>query len=217
MIPKKIHYFWFGGNEMSSLSKRCIVSWKEKLPDYQIIIWNEDNLPKTAVLAWLFLKEKKYAFASDYARYYILNQEGGIYFDTDIEVVKSLDNLLSYKCFLGYESKDRLNSAVLGAEKNNAFIRTCLKLMEDNYANNEPYLIAPELANKAAKLIGENEFFAFKEDYFYPYNPYDKLNQKYQLMYSDITNNTYTIHHWEKKWKMSVFSKIRRLAARYFK
>lgn len=208
MIPKKIHYFWFGKNKIGALSEKCLKSWSEKMPDYEINLWNEDNLPKDAWLSWEYIGQKKFAFASDYARYYILYHHGGIYFDTDVEAVKSFDNLLENKCFLGYEESNRLNSAVVGAEKGSKFVEVCMELMESNYRQKKPFLIAPELANQASVLT--EDVTKYPEEYFYPYNPYCDTQDVKQLMFQDITSNTFSIHHWEKKWKMSFLSKLKR-------
>ena len=210
MIPKKIHYFWFGQGTMGALSEKCLKSWSEKMPDYEINLWNESNLPYEASLAWTYIKKKEYAFASDFARYYILHKYGGIYLDTDVEVIRKFDDLLSNKCFLGYEDDGRLNSAVIGAEKSSSFVEICMDIMKKNHADNRPYLIAPELANRALKVACSN-VTTYPKDYFYPYNPYSKKENVKQLLYCDITENTYSIHHWEKKWKMNIFSKIKRM------
>ena len=120
MIPKTIHYIWFGHNEFSDLIKDCIESWKKVMPDYEFVLWNEDNydINKT-----LFTKQayeaKKYAFVSDYARIDILNKYGGIYFDTDVKVLKRFDKFLVLKGFMGFESaKGGVNPGiVIGCEK----------------------------------------------------------------------------------------------------
>lgn len=104
MIPKKIHYCWFGKNPLPKLALKCIRSWKKYLPDYEIIEWNEDNFD---VNICPYTKEayqaKKYAFVSDYARFWILYNYGGIYFDTDVEVIKSLDKILVNGPFMACE------------------------------------------------------------------------------------------------------------------
>lgn len=104
MIPKKIHYCWFGGNPLPKSAKKCIASWKKFFPDYEIIQWNEDNYDVNKIQ---YTKEayeaKKYAFVSDYARFDILYQYGGIYFDTDVEVIKSFDEILAQGAFMGCE------------------------------------------------------------------------------------------------------------------
>ena len=94
MIPKKIHYCWFGGNEKSKLAKKCINSWKKYCPDYEIIEWNESNFDVTKNDYLKFCYEnKKWAFLSDLARLMIIYSEGGIYFDTDVEMIKNIDFL----------------------------------------------------------------------------------------------------------------------------
>lgn len=104
MIPKIIHYCWFGGNPLPKDAKRCIASWKKYLSDYEIKEWNESNFD---VNCCSYVKEayeaKKYAFVSDYARFYVLYQEGGLYFDTDVEVIKNMDHIVASGNFMGVE------------------------------------------------------------------------------------------------------------------
>lgn len=104
MIPKVIHYCWFGGNPLPEDAKKCIASWKKYLPDYEIKEWNESNFD---VNCCPYVKEayeaKKYAFVSDYARFHVLYQEGGLYFDTDVEVIKNMDCIIAAGNFMGFE------------------------------------------------------------------------------------------------------------------
>lgn len=130
MIPKKIHYVWFGKGPKNERIQKCMESWKKYLPDYEIKEWNEDNFPidyndftKKAYDA------KKYAFVSDVARLYALYSEGGIYMDTDVEVYKPLDDFLNEEGFTGFECKHYPVTATLGAIKENPII----KLMLDYY------------------------------------------------------------------------------------
>ena len=109
MIPKKIHYCWFGGNPLPVLAQKCIESWKKYLPDHEIIEWNEDNFD---INEYEYAKEayyaKKYAFVSDVARLHALVNEGGIYLDTDIKFLKGLpDSLLEGKGFLSFENNQK--------------------------------------------------------------------------------------------------------------
>ena len=104
MIPKIIHYCWFGRNPLPPLALECIASWRKFLPDYEIKEWNEDNfdvniIPYTAEA----YRIKKYAFVSDYARFWILYQYGGIYFDTDVEVIRPMDDIIARGNFMGFE------------------------------------------------------------------------------------------------------------------
>ena len=105
MIPKIIHYCWFGRGPLPELAQKCIASWKKYLPDYEIKEWNEDNfdvniIPYTAEA----YKAKKYAFVSDYARFWILYRYGGIYFDTDVEVIRPMDDIIERGNFMGFET-----------------------------------------------------------------------------------------------------------------
>lgn len=119
MIPKIIHYCWFGRNPLPPLALECIASWKKFLPDYEIREWNEDNfdvnvVPYTAEA----YRQKKYAFVSDYARFWILYRYGGLYFDTDVEVIRPLDDIIEKGSFLGFETDpDGENSPLKYAPK----------------------------------------------------------------------------------------------------
>ena len=111
MIPKIIHYCWFGKKEKSSLAKKCIESWRKYCPDYEIIEWNEENfdLAQYPYIQWCY-KNEKWAFLSDFARLLIIGQHGGIYFDTDVELLRNPDELLQYKAFYGFENKQYINT-----------------------------------------------------------------------------------------------------------
>jgi mannosyltransferase OCH1-like enzyme len=207
MIPKIIHYCWFGKSTQNTLIKKCIASWKKLLPDYQIVLWNEENVDFNIPFLAEMKKNKNWAFLSDYIRMRALYDHGGIYLDTDIEVVKSFNSLITEKCFLGFESKNRLNTAVLGAEKGHPFLHACMQIIEKRHETRKHYLIAPEVANQAYSTIAnKNSVKTYPEDFFYPYNPYDANRDSPILMYQDITENTYTIHHWNKAWKRSLLS-----------
>ena len=107
MIPKIIHYCWFGRNPLPDSAQRCIDSWRKFLPDYEIKEWNEDNFDVNSIpYTEQAYKAKKYAFVSDYARFWILYHEGGLYFDTDVEVIKSLDDIICNGNFMGEESDE---------------------------------------------------------------------------------------------------------------
>ena len=116
MIPKVIHYCWFGRSELPPLAKKCIASWKKFLPDYEIKEWNEDNydITKNAYMAAAY-KEKKFGFVPDYIRFDLIYKYGGFYFDTDVEIIKPLDSLLQYKGIMGFEAKDFVNGGLIVA------------------------------------------------------------------------------------------------------
>lgn len=119
MIPKTIHYCWFGGKPLPPLAIKCLESWNKYLPDYEIIEWNESNFPVNSIPYTKEAADKgKWAFVSDYARFYILYHNGGIYLDTDVEILKSLNPFLKHHSFSGFESKDRVAPGlILGAKK----------------------------------------------------------------------------------------------------
>lgn len=103
MIPRKIHYCWFGHGEMSELEKKCIESWKRLCPNYEIIRWDEDNFDVNSIqYTQQAYNCKKFAFVSDYARLDIIYRYGGIYLDTDVELLKPLDSLLQEQAFMGF-------------------------------------------------------------------------------------------------------------------
>ena len=104
MIPKIIHYCWFGRNPRPASAKKCIASWRKYLPDYEIKEWNEDNFDVNIIpYTQQAYEMKKYAFVSDYARFWILYHYGGLYFDTDVEVIKSFDDIVDKGAFMGLE------------------------------------------------------------------------------------------------------------------
>src|SRR5690606_25049094 len=106
MIPKVIHYCWFGKGELLTLAKKCIASWKHYMPTYEIKEWNENNFDVNMIrYTKEAYKNKKYAFVSDFARFYILREYGGVYLDVDVEIIKPLDDLLDN------------NEAILGCER----------------------------------------------------------------------------------------------------
>ncbi|KRL62677.1 glycosyltransferase family 32 protein [Lactobacillus psittaci] len=132
MIPKIIHYVWVGGNPKPDKINTCMKTWKKHLGDYKIIEWNESNFDihenKYVEQAY---KQKKWAFVSDYIRAKAIYEYGGIYLDTDVLVLDNLEELLSNKCFVGFENKDNPFTAVFGAEKGHPLIKDMLDYYND--------------------------------------------------------------------------------------
>lgn len=125
MIPKIIHYCWFGPNPIPKKTRKCIDSWKKFFPDFDFMFWNETNSPLDSSFVKEAIKQKKWAFVADYVRTWALYTYGGIYFDTDVLVIKSFKDLMQEKVFLAYEQEEKkyVNVAVWGAERNNEFLR----------------------------------------------------------------------------------------------
>lgn len=225
MIPKKIHYCWFGGNEKSKLAKKCINSWKKYCPDYEIIEWNESNFDVTKNDYLKFCYEnKKWAFLSDLARLMIIYSEGGIYFDTDVEMIKNIDFLLEYKAFFGFENRKNIATGLgFGAIAHHSVV----KIMIDQYEylqrdKNKKYTLlkCPQLNTRAlneggVQLNGEIQYLKnmiiLPVEYMNPYDDSTGVLRK--------TENTITIHWYSKSWldrKSIVRSKITRPFHRIF-
>lgn len=127
MIPKIIHYCWFGGKELPALEQRCLNSWAEKLPDYEIKRWDESNFDISLYpFALEAYRQKKFAFVADVARLHVLETEGGIYLDTDIEVLKSFNDLLTNNLVMGFETDDVIQTGVIAAREHNPIISEML-------------------------------------------------------------------------------------------
>lgn len=209
MIPKKIHFCWYGGGKYTETIKKCIHSWEEYLPDYEIIRWDEKNTPfeKMPFLRILY-KQKRWAFISDYMRLYALYKEGGIYFDTDIQVIKNFDGLLGEKAFIAFqtnfgESKYPFNTAVIGGEKGNSFIEECLKSTEKLQRMHYHAMAAPTISSKLLIEKYGIKTYTFQrlcdvtvltKEYFYPFAWFEKFTP------NCITSNTLAIHWWEDSW-----------------
>lgn len=203
MIPKKIHYCWFGKGEKTNLAKKCIESWKKICPDYEIIEWNEENFdvnlnPYTKMC----YEQKKYAFLTDYLRLAIVFEQGGIYFDTDVEVVRSLDDLLYCGAFFGFETEKYINTGEgFGAEPGNIIVRQMLKEYEYLLKGQEGTVGCPILNTNALLKFGLKQngqmqkiqdANIYPKDYFNPYDDPTGILTK--------TENTYSIHWYGKSW-----------------
>lgn len=218
MIPKIVHYIWVGHTEKPDLVKKCIDSWRRFLPDYEIIEWNEDNynVNKNNYLKKAY-QEKKWAFVSDYMRFDILMNYGGIYVDTDVEFLKPLpDQFLSANCFTGMECGGRIAPGLIfAAEANNWLVK---KLVE-TYDNCQLDIDFTETVNCRAMRILENYGYC-KEDVFQNVNGVLIYPSSYFCGYDqdirefDIRKNTISVHHYAGTWKKQ---KIKRLIQQMIK
>jgi mannosyltransferase OCH1-like enzyme len=206
-IPKIIHYCWFGKKEKSDLAMKCIESWRKILPDYKIMEWNEDNFN---IIINKYVEEayetKRYAFVADYVRLYALYNHGGIYLDTDIEIIKPFDDILYLHGFAGFEDKELISTATLGSEKNNKIIKELLEAYcnkrfiingkvntQTNVRSITNTLIHYGLIqNNMEQTLNYGGFTIFPTEYFSPL----KLGAKTPK----ITEHTYTVHWFEGTW-----------------
>ena len=208
MIPKIIHFCWLSGDPYPEIIIKCLDSWKKILPDYEIKLWDTKtfDIQSTKWTAQAF-EMKKYAFASDYIRFYALYNYGGIYLDSDVEVLKSFDDFLHNKWFFGYEYTGSPEAAIVGAEKGQVWINQCMKWYENkefvDYYGKET-IIAPLVLQSgfertiSYKLIDDEKEHFFEGGCILPYSFFSPKNG----FNGDIkvTNDTYAIHHFNTAW-----------------
>lgn len=205
-IPKIIHYCWFGRGKKNKLVKKCIKSWKKLLPDYKIVEWNEDNFD---INLNLYVKQayeaKKYAFVSDYVRLYALYNNGGIYMDTDVELLKSLDKFLKYNAFIGFEDETFCGTGIIGCKKENPMIKKFLNLYKDIEFTKEDgnfdlttnvSRISECLCSYGAELNNTEQ--DLKDIKIFPKTYFSPLN--FNNISTDFSEDTYTIHHFAGSW-----------------
>ena len=205
-IPKKIHYCWFGGKPLPKMALKCIASWKKYLPEYEIIEWSEKNYDiQTNQFVLEAYENKKYAFVTDFVRLDVLNKFGGIYMDTDVEVMKSLDEFLDLQAFSGFETDHLVPTGIMASEQNGAWVKEMI-----SYYDNRPFVIGKDkLDTKTnvliiSEMMAENGFVLenslqeykgcatfFPKDVFCPKHPNGKLH---------LTQNSVCIHHFNGSW-----------------
>lgn len=224
MIPKTIHYCWFGGNPLPPLAERCIASWKKFLPDYEIKRWDESNfdvniIPYTSQA----YEAKKYAFVSDYARFWILYNYGGLYFDTDVEVIRPMDDIIAAGPFMGCENPATKGNQAdvldlesghdlgvnpglgIGAPKGLNLYKELLNLYDSmSFIDEKGWLntvtIVSYTTNLLCKygLLNTSDIQNICEIKIYPVDYFCPID--YKSGKCVITNNTYSIHHYAESW-----------------
>lgn len=217
MIPKIIHYCWFGRGEKPKLAKKCIESWKKYCPDYEIIEWNEDNFdvnmnPYTKMC----YEQKKYAFLSDYVRLLVVYEHGGLYFDTDVEIIRDPQFLLLEEAFFGFEidSKNDKEGIVasglgFGAVKHSKALKILLDEYEILLDGTKGTIGCPVLNTRGMIKLGmkkEKGIQKLQDVSLYPkeyFNPYESTTGKLQK-----TSNTVSIHWYGGSW-LSPLNRIR--------
>lgn len=211
MIPKIIHYCWFGGNPLSELAQKCISSWKKYFPEYEIKEWNESNFN---LQCCDYVKEayeaKKWAFVSDYARFWILYYEGGLYFDTDVEVIKPIDDIINNGAFMGCERTGNYGLGVnpglgIGADPGISLYKEILDDYEkSHFINADGSSSYMTIVTRTTEILNKHGFSNLNQlqqvmgitiypiDYFCPL---DYTTQKLS-----ITGNTRSIHWYDASW-----------------
>lgn len=223
MIPKIIHYCWFGRKPLPELALKCIDSWKKFFPEYEIKEWNEDNFDINQIpYTTQAYKCKKYAFVSDYARFKIMYEFGGIYFDTDVEVIKPMDTILAHGPFFGIEASNKeLQCApglgFAGPPKLHIYKKMIESYETSNFINSNGHYNLKTVVEIISEILQKEGFSPKKEPavfngiYFYPPEYFCPIN--YYTGEQNITPNTHTIHHYAASWvnpydNLSIFAKI---------
>jgi len=206
-IPKVIHYCWFGKGKMPPLAEKCIASWKKHCPDYEIICHNEDNFD---ISENRYAKEAydagKWAFVSDYVRLKVLYENGGIYLDTDVEIIKPIDDLIKENGYMGFDDNGVISTGLgFACEKGNELVKILLADYDDiSFVRPDgsfDITPCPDRNTKTMVKLGldldkKNQIFMgihmLPEDYLCP--------MKYYTGKKLITENTYSIHHFCASW-----------------
>lgn len=206
MIPKVIHYCWFGNGELPLKVKKCIASWKKYCPEYKIIRWDESNYDYKKNLYMLKAYEnRKWGFVSDYAKLDILYCNGGLFFDTDVEIIKPFDDLLENDCFMGFENHYVAPGLVIAARPGIPELKELMNMYDSLKFQNEdgslnmvpsPRYTTEFFMTKGLKPKGEKQKIGnvtiYPPEYFCPKN---MLTGE-----CNITKNTYSIHHYDASW-----------------
>lgn len=219
-IPKIIHYVWVGKNPIPSHINDCINTWKKYCPDYQIIQWDEDNFNidsnKFAKEAY---SQKMWAFVSDYIRLAVLYKYGGIYLDTDMELIQNLDGFLQHRAFSAFESPNYISAGIIGTEKESQWIGEILEVYQNKSFIREDGSLdkttTPQTITKITERLSPDMQFQdmyqelscglvlYPSEYFYPLDPSTSLMK--------ISENTHAIHHFDGSWTSTDQQKTRDL------
>ena len=206
MIPKIIHYCWFGRGEMPKLARKCLESWKKYCSDYEIMEWNEDNfdIDSNEYIKEAYAK-KKFAFVSDYVRLYALYKYGGIYMDTDVEVLNNFDSILHDQCVFGFEEANYIATSFMAAEPRNQTIKEFFDLYaNESFINENGTLNTQTNVGRLTSLLTDkglmrnNKMQRIDGAVIYPkeyFSPYDYIN-----CVDERTENSYCIHWYYVSW-----------------
>jgi mannosyltransferase OCH1-like enzyme len=207
MIPPIIHYCWFGKGGLPPLARKCIESWKRHMPHCEIREWNEENFDVNIIpYTRDAYASRKFAFVSDYARFHILNEHGGIYLDVDVELIRSLDPLLQDKVVLGFEREGQVNPGLICAsEPGTKFLNEMIAIYRDLSFIDEDG--RPDLTT----IVTHTSEYLYSQG-LKPYNRIQRVGDVtiYPVEFFcpidmatnelKITSNTYSIHHFAGSW-----------------
>ncbi len=206
MIPKKIHYCWFGGKPKPGLAKKCIASWRKYCPDYEIVEWNEDNFD---VNSNRYVREayeaRKYAFVSDYVRLWAMTTYGGIYMDTDVELVRAPDFILEHEAVSGFESQTQIPTGLMACREGFPLFEEFLRYYDDAvFLNPDGSLnmrtnvsIMTEICLKHG-FVPDGRYQTVEGFVLYPREVFCPLDNATGKMHR--TKDTVAVHWFNKSW-----------------
>ena len=205
-IPKIVHYCWFGPKQIPENEQMYIEKWKEMLPDYRFILWNENNFDiKSNQYAFEAYKNKKFAFVADYVRIKVLIEMGGIYMDTDVELLKGFSPFLKDKAFIGFENRTMVGTGIIGSEPGNLVL---LEMM--NYYNSHSFIDENGIMDTTTNVKILNKILVEKgldpqnkEQRIEEFHIYDRnifCPKKINENSFNVTDCTVSIHHFDASW-----------------
>lgn len=208
-IPKIIHYCWFGKGEKPELARKCIESWKKYCPNYEFKEWNEDNFDiNSNEYVKQAYESRKFAFVTDYVRLYALYHEGGVYMDTDVEVLKPVDEFLKHKAFSSFENNNMIPTGLMAAEKGNEWIKDLLNEYNDlKFIDKDGKMDLTTNVTRITNLTRDKYGLKLESSYqdlkdgivtMYPHEYF--CPKDWETGKINLTENTYTIHHFSGSW-----------------
>lgn len=209
-IPKVIHYIWLGPKPLDRLSKKCMKTWERVLPDYEVVRWDDKkckSIIENNLYASQAYKAQKYAFVSDYIRLYVLYHHGGIYMDTDVRVLKNVDEFLEFSAFTSFQDETMIPTALMGSEKSGFWVGKLLEYYDEHQFidKNGGYDFTTNvttITNMSEKFglikngeeqVLDGDVHIYPREYFCPLDTRNSKNDK-------ITENTYAMHLYNGSW-----------------
>lgn len=210
-IPKILHFCWFGGLGIPAKVADCLASWRRVMPDFEIMHWYDKCLPDVRYLKTA-MKCRRFGNVSDYMRFYVLDLYGGIYLDTDVEVLKSFEALLSHQMFMGWQPNRNVNGAVMGAVRGHPLVRECLNKIPEVFNGSESCaVVGPKFvtemvascrgldpATQFDELTDLGDITIYPSRYFFPYMYYEEFDRD-----KHVTPETICLHRWHAAWMKS--------------
>lgn len=209
-IPKILHYCWFGNEEKNQLIQRCMRSWDGKFDDYRLMVWDESNSPMQLPYIQVAYSQKRWSKVSNLVRLLALKKHGGIYLDTDVEVLRSFEPLLRFRAFLGLQLSEYqsffdpcwANNAVLGSIAENPFIDKCIDRTLSVFLKHGIFEVSGKITTDTLRDLGLSEcqphlfddVALLSKEKFYPYHWTERFER------SALTPDAYSVHHWNFSW-----------------